>query len=229
MPALCAANWPLILEYLKVVFSWPVVAGSLLLIALLLFKDEIRRLIDRTKGFEAFGGKLDAGLVQQQASSEGTIPAPPTTVAASAEPPSTKFGTVSGTQGSLPSKSPIDEVSSDPVQAKAEILKWWSIAKYESVYNVIFGTQLRLLVALSQKPATGELVANLMPFYLEHQTLAGAAAVPLGNFLTFLITNELIRLEGVGDEQRAYLTIFGRDFLVHIARTYGNAATARSY
>lgn len=228
MPALCAANWPLILEYLKVVFSWPVVAGSLLLLALLLFKAEIRRLIDRTKGFEAFGGKLDAGLVQQQASSEGTIPPPPTTVAASGQLPSSKFGTASATQGPPP-KSPIDEVSSDPERAKAEILKWWSIAKYESVYNVVFGTQLRLLAALSQKPATGELVANLMPFYLEHQTLAGAAAVPLGNFLTFLITNELIRLEGVGDEQRAHLTLFGRDFLVHVVRTYGNAATARSY
>lgn len=228
----CVANWPLILEYLKAFLSWPPMAVGFLVFVFLSYRPEIRKLINRIKGLEGFGGKLDASLAEQQATSEGTIPSPPpeaVTVKAQGQPPSTKFGTPTAIQGSPSPQQPIDAVSSNPVTAKAEILKWWSIAKFESVFNVIFGTQLRMLVALSQQPVTGELLSNLLPFHLEHQTVAGAAAVPLGNFFSFLITNQLMRLEGEGATQKAYITEIGQQFLGHIIRTYGTFASNRPF
>ncbi|KVR47568.1 hypothetical protein WK16_06715 [Burkholderia ubonensis] len=56
-------DWRLILEYLKVVLSWPVVVGLGATVGTLWFRTELRALINRIASLEFPGGKL----VTQQA------------------------------------------------------------------------------------------------------------------------------------------------------------------
>ena len=192
----CVANWPLILEYLKVLLAWPLLTMVVLTVALFSFRAEIRSLINRIRAFEGFGAKVDASPLADAQGTQSAV-APPL------------------------GKTPLDEVSSDPAKASAEILKWWSIAKFEGVLNRIFGTQFRMLQVLAHSPTTGETVANLTPFHAEHLQLAGAIAVPFGSFFAFLTSNMLIRLDGAeGPEQRVFVTQLGADFLKHVIATY---------
>lgn len=225
-------------------------------VTLLLFRTEAKDFVGRITELEIFGGKFKRQLAEQQATA-GSIQPPPTTIGVAVGLPSTSMvGTPTAIVGPRPSpvpsatpststpaptsnvphtpdtqlaQTPIDKASSDPVLARAEILKWWSIAKYESTYNVIFGTQLRMLSALAQQPVTGETVSNLAPFYIEHQKLAGTSAIPFGNFASFLISNQFMRIDATGTEARAYITDLGKDFLAYISRTYGTFAMSRAY
>jgi hypothetical protein len=66
----CAADWKLILEYLKVLLSWPVVIGIGAIIGTRWFRTEIQALINRIASLEFPGGKL----VTQQAKIEEESP-----------------------------------------------------------------------------------------------------------------------------------------------------------
>ena len=205
----CFANWQLILEYLKVLLAWPPLVAGFLLLAVWLFRNQIGELIDRVRSVEAFGGKFDASPLAEAQDAAKVQPAPTATSA---------------------SKTPLESISSDPAKAQAEILKWWSIAQYESVFNRIFGTQMRLLAALTNKIATGESMANLLPFYSEHQKLAATIASPMGSYFAFLTAQNLIRIEGVDPEtQMVFLTDHGSGFLRYITTTYGTSASVRAW
>lgn len=54
----CAVNWTLLLEYLKVFLSWPVVVGIGAIVSIILFRKEVRKLIDRIANVEIAGFKL---------------------------------------------------------------------------------------------------------------------------------------------------------------------------
>lgn len=54
----CSLDWKLVLEYLKVVLSWPVVVGIGSIIAGVCFKEEVRGLINRISSFKILGQEL---------------------------------------------------------------------------------------------------------------------------------------------------------------------------
>jgi hypothetical protein len=214
----CFADWDTILEYLKVLLSWPPLTIGFLIFLCLRFRGQVGSLIDRIKRVKAFGGEFETNPSAAQLTAAEALPAPPTGTA-QAVTLETNPSDADVAAKPTPAPEPIDVVSQDPAKAKAEILKWWSIAKWESVLNAIFGTQLRMLLALAQVPATGETLENLKPFYLEHVQHAGAFAVPQANFQNFLIGNFLMRIEG----DRVFITQFGQQFFAHAAATYGAA------
>jgi hypothetical protein len=67
----CAADWKLILEYLKVLLSWPVVVGIGVFVGTRWFKSELSGLINRIASVKFPGGEL----VTQQAKMTEDIPA----------------------------------------------------------------------------------------------------------------------------------------------------------
>ncbi|CAE6944202.1 hypothetical protein R75471_05529 [Paraburkholderia domus] len=75
----CAADWKLILEYLKVLLSWPVVVGFGATIGTAWFRTELRALINRIASFEFPGGKLvtqQAKIEEESAASDAVPPVP---------------------------------------------------------------------------------------------------------------------------------------------------------
>lgn len=196
MATACDFDWALALEYLKVLLSWPVLTGAIALTVIFVFRAELRKLIDRIRKIEGFGTKLDTG--GSLAESQEAPQAPPTDA-----------------------EAVLDAVSRDPAKARQEILRWFEIAQHEHTLNLIFGSQLKLLTALAQNPGGVETMANLSPYYLEHQQLAGTIAAPLGNFFGFLIQRHLVSLDGdPSADQRVTLTDRGRNFVDHVAKQY---------
>jgi hypothetical protein len=60
----CAADWELVLEYLKVFWSWPSVVLVLGCLALVLFRTQIGAFISRIQNAKFPGGSLDAPITQ---------------------------------------------------------------------------------------------------------------------------------------------------------------------
>ncbi|KVX81204.1 hypothetical protein [Burkholderia ubonensis] len=72
-------DWKLILEYLKVVLSWPVVVGLGATVGTLWFRTELRALINRIASLEFPGGKLvtqQAKIEEESATGEAAQPVP---------------------------------------------------------------------------------------------------------------------------------------------------------
>lgn len=75
----CAADWKLILEYLKVLLSWPVVVGIGTIIGTFWFRTEIQALINRIASLEFPGGKIvtqQAKIAEESATTELAQPVP---------------------------------------------------------------------------------------------------------------------------------------------------------
>jgi hypothetical protein len=80
----CAADWKLILEYLKVLLSWPVVVGIGAIIGTKWFKTELSALINRIASLKFPGGELitqQAKIAEEGATAEA-LPAVPADAAA---------------------------------------------------------------------------------------------------------------------------------------------------
>ncbi|MEM5382618.1 hypothetical protein VSR68_03305 [Paraburkholderia phymatum] len=84
---MCSVNWSLVLEYLKVFLSWPVVVGIGAIVGVVHFRDEFRSLVNRIASLEIGGAKLmtqqaviDEATAGENAEAEPAIveePAPP--------------------------------------------------------------------------------------------------------------------------------------------------------
>ncbi|MFD0666092.1 hypothetical protein ACT80S_00085 [Ramlibacter sp. MAHUQ-53] len=238
----CYVDWAVLLEYLRLFLAWPFLSMVTVIVFLLVFRGSLHLLIGRIKSIEGWGGRLDTTPAERQAQ-RGSLPTPnephgpgdePTSVAAIASTTVLSTSDLPPQADAGPSHQGgrvdwLAHYSSDPTRAKAEILRWWTLAKYESVFNLIFGTQVRLIHALSQVPATGDTKENIHVFYDEHRGVArsmGVNPAPEADFFSFLTRDNFIRFEG----GRVYITEWGQAFATHIATRYGPMAlTMRAY
>ncbi len=231
----CFANWQLILEYVKVVLSWPAVTLLVLAYVLRSFREEISALIRRTKEADVFGQRVQ--FAQDQDVS--TIPKPPpaaglaaeltgsgvpaTGAVASSSAPSAGSTVTADHSGETGAQTP-EEIARHPVQAAQVIRYWWATAKHESLLNRIYGTQFRVLTILEAKDAAGETLANLSPFYTEHERLSAGAMVPASpvpDYIAFLTSmTGLARMEGAGDSAKFFITPAGKGFLEYVRHSY---------
>ncbi|MCA8299741.1 hypothetical protein LGN19_38805 [Burkholderia sp. AU30198] len=82
----CAVDWKLVLEYMKVVLSWPVIVGIGSIIGSVCFREELRALINRISSFKILGqevatqqSKLDSEAAEDEAMNPvpaGDVPLP---------------------------------------------------------------------------------------------------------------------------------------------------------
>lgn len=200
----CYANWAMLLEYLKVAFSWPTVTLVVVLLLAKRFQAPVAGMLARVKSWKGWGTEVELG--------DG------------------------GAQQIEAAKKPADENedlltqnSNDPVRARNEILRLWRLYNFERYFNVIFGTQMRLLEHLRKMGQTGEQVTELERFYTEHQTLAGESQSTQESYIAFLKQTELIEFFVDGDVPKARISETGIMFLAYILQTYGLSAGNRLY
>ena len=200
----CYVNWPMILEYLKVLLSWPPIVAVLVILIVKRFQIPITALLTRIRSLRGLGTEVQLGEAAAQQAEAAKKPAGET-------------------------EDLLNQNSSDPVRARAEILRLWRLYNFERWFNVIFGTQMRLLEHLRLVGKAGEKVTELDKFYIEHQQSAGDVQSTLTNYFDFLRQTGLIEGFTDGDLPKVRLTEDGILFLAYIRQTYGVSSSNRMY
>jgi len=92
---------------------------------------------------------------------------------------------------------------------------------FEQSFNIIYGTQIKLLEHLSKKGALGDKYSNLENFYLDFfMRTEGKTTTTREDHLGFLEGKRYIKYVGKGDERIVKITPHGNNFLSYIKEQY---------
>lgn len=219
----CIANWPLILEFLKVLLSWPPIVGLLVIIAFIAFHTRISEAIQRVRRIAGMGVTAD---LDEQKSATPLLPASAANMTSSVADVNAAIAENDAFTASLPQDTrsgQVDFVATNPTLAKSELLKWFAISKLEETLNRIYGTQYRALEEIESAGITGVDFAFLRPFHDQHEALAkggGQHPASFENFVQFFVETALVQTPAVQGTQRVIVTPFGRQFLKYTKARY---------
>ncbi len=88
---------------------------------------------------------------------------------------------------------------------------------FERTYNLIFGSQIRLLEGLERLGSSGENYENMAATYQNEQaTYAISHSYPLRNYLGFLENAGLVKIISNANRRKVSITPMGVDFLEYI-------------
>lgn len=236
-------DWAMLLEYLKLFFSWPPMLAILLFWFVRRFTTEISALIGKIKGIKLPGGSEVTLNEKQQQQEEASPPALDF-------PGSTEtMGTVTGhVNASLAitaeahGEVPVNKAYSPRISALYPAVNLELILDYmhlnpgpalddyvdkvfqlhcERTFNIIFGTQVSALVFLDNPTLASPVpAASLVPLYERHRELVGRSDRSLNEFIGFLTGQGLIENVGTTEGPLYQITAAGREFLQHIQRHY---------
>lgn len=186
----------IILQYLQVFLGWPVIILILGIIFFKWFKEPISDFFRRLVKGEAYGVRVEASSPLEQQKEAKQIP-------------------------QLQSQDEIERyIQEHPKEIIEEYIKLLRGYWFERVFNLIFGTQIRLLEYLSKKGSSGEKYINLVGFYDEYVKRSGVAIAQTGDYFRFLEDMKLIEYVGEGSELTVRINPFGVDFLSYIKTQY---------
>jgi len=186
----------LILEYFKVLVSWPVVVLTIAIYFFSRFKEGISDFLQRVEEGEGYGIKVKATTPSEQRKEASEIkPAPGLDEAE-------KF------------------VAEHPKEAVLEYRKILNGYRWEKAFNIIYGTQLHLLEHLGQKGSSGEKYVNLLPFYNEFVKRSKLSTTQFADYLGFLRDSQFIMIEGTENDLVVKIAPYGVDFLSYVKGQY---------
>ncbi len=244
---MCQIDWNLVLEYLKVVLSWPPVTALLLVLFVRRFSSELSKLIDRVRGLKLPGG---SEVVLNEIEQQQEFATPPSLLFPSAAESSTPRRM----HADLTAPSPtlemaghadgfVDRTYTDRVRAlypavNADAVVEWlhfnpgpSLDDYvdkvfqlqsERTFNIIFGTQILALVLMDDPARAGPVPgADFASLYSRHVELTGGSPGRLlSEFLGFLVVSGLAQNVGTVEGPLYQITENGREFLLYIRSHY---------
>jgi hypothetical protein len=193
----------LVLRYLEVLVSWPAVGLVLGLFGLKWFREPLAGFLSRMTKGEAYGVRLEARNPSEQLKSK--------------KPPQLESAEKI-TEG--PTDKLEEYIRENPKEVLAIQLRLANGYRFERSFNLIFGTQVDLLVHLSERHDEGDLYINLFRFYNEYTRRSFVAPMQMADYLNFLRSAGYIELVGEGIELRAKITPFGVDFLSYLRTSY---------
>ena len=244
MTALCTANWLLILEYLKVLLSWPPIVALLGILTLMLFREQIGDLIRKIKLFKGLGIQAEMDVVALQAGSPPAeiLPSAPNTLELASAMESGSSLTASLSVEPSPDTleiplTPEEElerklrnVVHHPDLAYAEIKRLKEVAHFEWLWARIITSQVRLLSSLSLAGSSGMRLDDMFLTHLQFsKKLPEPQRLPMRAFLRFLVDNRLIEATPKGDDGFSHFVIspYGKAFLAHVSAEYGGVIPDR--
>ena len=184
------------LEFLKVFISWPVTTLILVIYFLRSFRESLSDFFQRVEEGEGYGIKLKATTPSDQRREVKDAP----------------------------SFSDLDDVekyvSQNPKAVILEYRKLLNGFRWERAFNLIYGTQLRLMEYLEQKGSLGEKYVNLLPFYNEFVKRSKLSATQYADYLGFLRDSQFIEISGTENDLVVKITPYGIDFLSYIKGQY---------
>lgn len=194
----------LVLDYLVVLLSWPVVTAIIALVFFHFFKAPISDFFRRIVRGEAYGVRLEATNPSEQ---------------------------VKGAEQSetLPPQAQIETwIAENPKQVLAVYQRAVNSYVFERAYNLIYGSQLALLEHLESKRDAGEKYANLLPFYNRFLQRSGLST-QFAEFIGFMRTFKFVDVVGEGSDLSLRITPYGVDFLSYLRTQYPGTYQIRAF
>jgi len=186
----------IVLQYLKVLLSWPVITLILVMSFFKLFKDPISDFIHRLI-------KGEIGSVKLQATS-------PADQKKEAE--------------EFPPIQPKNElelyVKKYPGEAIKTIIEISRNLRFEKIFNIIYGTQINLLTHLSTKGKSGDKYINLAFYYHDYISRSKFYSAKIEDYFGFLGSIQMIKFFGEGNDVSVRITPEGINFLSYIKKEY---------
>ncbi len=232
---MCEVDWAMLLEYLRVAASWPVLLFIGAMVFVSRFNSELRSLLDRIKEIKA--GSMYAGLETAQQQAQAKVPLPPVPgVAPDVADQPHPVPHVGGQEPGIDWTVPADVVELLPPGTDLQAAMQWARAnpgptlrdyllmanslRAERSFSLIFGTQVEILEYLRLNIGD-HAIADIRPYYEKHVAIVAAPQpVAVLVFLSFLMTQGLIENVGPPDGPLYRLTRFGGWFLGYIKQFY---------
>jgi len=189
----------LVLRYLGVLLTWPVVSLILGVLALRWFREPLSDFFRRMVKGEGYGVRVEAADPSQQRKE------------------------IEETKADLPPK-PQDDlqlyIQENPQQFLEQYLRLYNGYWFEKAYNLIYGSQVSLLERLAERRDEGEKYINLVEFYNEFLRRSNSHATQMADYLGFLKDMNFIEYFQTDGEHKARITPFGLNFLSYIKTQY---------
>jgi hypothetical protein len=228
---MCQLNWALILDYAKVILSWPPIALVIALVFFKRFQVSIQSFLNRATEANVLGQTVKAAPPTesqqdvQPATENRLAQATPGTGAAVAEnvplPPEL--------QNDPQARLALAYVMNNPVQTVVEYKRLIFSYNCERLFNSIYGTQISLLEFLAARPTEAISLPEIAPFHSAHQALAGKTEYQLRDYVNFLLVFGVISAEGPPENQRYRISQQGVEFLSYIKANYAAVWNQRAY
>jgi hypothetical protein len=232
---MCAIDWKMLLEYLKVFLSWPPVALLIAMLFVSRFRTAIDDFLKRLVEGNIFGQKFTAVPPPQQKDNANPIE-DPLALAAEASAQASTTGTLQ-TDEQLPpeltnepfAREAINYARQHPVETVIEYRKLLFNYGAERLFARIYGTQISLLEFLKTKSGTPSSLAELMPFHDEHQRKAEDTSYQIRDYMNFLINWGVIAASGEENAHEYRIKDYGIEFLSYIKANYPLEWNKRAY
>jgi len=222
---MCTINWLFLLEYFKVLLSWPPIALVIAIIAIVRFNNSIQGLLNRINEGSFMGGSFKATPQADQQFSESVNSKNDLGLGAIS---ANESHAIYSEHGKLPPEligdplaiKAIQFVKDNPIQTVVEYKNLSKFYGFERTFNLIYGTQISLLDMLSKTPDKVFNQAELMTFYYLHQGLANNPKYLIEDFFNFPVKFGLLNAFGPPDSRSFQITYLGQDFLSYIKSNY---------
>ena len=177
---MCAIDWRMLLEYIKVLFSWPPVALVIAILLISRFRGAIDDFLKRLVEGNIFGQVFKAAAPLQQPGAPGATEdrlaiaaeAAPQPVGAHADQAVDQLPPELAHDPQAPAA--VAYVRNNPAQTVIEYKRLLFGYNAERLFIRIYGTQIALLEFLASRPDTPAPLALLARFHEEHQQKAGS-------------------------------------------------------
>lgn len=221
-----AIDWQVLLEYIKVLLSWPPIALVIAILFISRFRGAIDDFLKRLVEGNIFGQAFKAVPPPQQTALPGATEDRLAMAAQANVPPN---GVQAGEgQGQLPPElagdplapAAVAYVKGNPAQTVIEYKRVLFAYNAERLFTRIYGTQVALLEFLASRPESSAPLPLLAQFHEEHQQKVGNTDYQLRDFVNFLVGFGVVAVAGQENAFRYSITQHGVEFLSYIKTNY---------
>jgi hypothetical protein len=223
---MCEVNWLLMLEYLKVLLSWPPIALVIAIIFITRFRAAINDFLNRLIEGNIFGQTLKAAPPHQIPVEVGV--AEDRLMQAAAAKSDGGAPTQAQETIQLPpalandphAQAAVAYVRNNPAQTVIEYKRILFSYNSERLFNLIYGTQVALLEFLAFRHDQSTTLPQIAQFHREHQAKSGQSDYQLRDYVGFLVSYGVVSVEGSPDQQVYKISQHGVEFLSYIKASY---------
>lgn len=228
-------NWILLLEYLKVLFSWPPIALVIAVIFFWRFQTAINGLMGRIVEGSILGQTIKAAppiqspelsgeedfLSKKAAEAQLQTNVQPNVTAPEPLPPELA--------DDPQAPAAVEWVKNNPVQTVMEYKRIMLNISFERLFNLIYGTQIFLLEFLASRPNESVSLTELGKFYMQYLSMPGSVAYSQQNYMNFLVNFGVIVEAPLPNQQSYRITPHGIQFLSYIKLNYPQGWYQRAF
>lgn len=228
---MCDVNWSMLLEYLKVLLSWPPMALAIAAMFIFRFRaaidDFLKRLVEGNIFGQAFKAvpPREQQQVSHRADENRLLEAAETAVPGAAAPAPLPPELANDPHASVA----IAYVQNNPVETVIEYKRLLFSYNSERLFNSIYGSQIALLSFLAERPNQPSTLSELSRFHETFVTASGRTDYQLRDYVNFLVNFGAILVDGPPSEQTYRISQHGVEFLSYIKTNYATVWNQRVY